>query len=734
MLDTKLKSNKDKIFISIISILIVMVASLGMIVSYPSIKKIAEENKYNPYEQSNFLSKLNDSNNGLYYMMKSEIDEKVKVTDIFINKDYTDENNSYYNNAESYERELKNSIYSHMRELNNGLRNLEYYAIDKDSEVVLSRSDYDIGSLIGKDGDSDKINELSEIYGFYIVIDYDEKGKASVKNIKGADSLDVLREFIDNEFFGRKSIENMSINTIKNATFVYGIPKDFGLNTWGGYQSGNSLGYYIRNAEKAPYADAGSIFITIATGFILLCAFLIPYKKERELIYFDKISRIPLELHLIVGWFTALFIIWGPENMIFGTVNGNLTWFFGFNISQLTLSNNVTYLLNLIHWFICFGLIFIYGILIKYIFAKGFLRYIRENTIISMICRFIRNNYKNISRNLTAIDLKEKNTKKIVKILGINLIILIIMCSMWFFGIILAIVYSFILFKKANKHYYDISSKYKKLCDITNEISGGNLDMNIDEDLGVFDSLKEDLGNIQTGFKKAVEEEVKSERMKTDLISNVSHDLKTPLTSIITYVDLLKNNDLTEADKKLYLDTLEKKAQRLQDLIEDLFEVSKATSGNIILNIVDVEVVSLMKQTLLELSDKIENEELIVRSNFPNDKVMLSLDSQRMFRVFENLIINITKYAMKGSRVYIDIIDLNGKVEIILKNMSATEIDFNVNEITDRFVQGDKSRNTKGAGLGLAIAKSFVELQGGTFGIDVDGDLFKVKIQFNKNQ
>ena len=257
-------------------------------------------------------------------------------------------------------------------------------------------------------------------------------------------------------------------------------------------------------------------------------------------------------------------------------------------------------------------------------------------------------------------------------------------------------------------------------------------DVKIEEDLGLFEPFKGDLEKIQCGFKKAVDEEVKSQRMKTDLISNVSHDLKTPLTAIITYADLLKDENLSDEKRKQYIETLDRKAQRLQVLIENLFEVSKATSGNITLNIENIDVVSLMKQTLFELEDKLEKASLLVRKNMPKEKVILPLDSQRTFRVFENLIINITKYAMPNTRVFIDIIENEDDVAIIMKNMAAEEITFNVDTIAERFVRGDESRNTEGSGLGLAIAKSFVELQGGTFNISVDGDLFKVKIVFVK--
>lgn len=181
-----------------------------------------------------------------------------------------------------------------------------------------------------------------------------------------------------------------------------------------------------------------------------------------------------------------------------------------------------------------------------------------------------------------------------------------------------------------------------------------------------------------------------------------------------------------------YLETLDQKANRLKILIEDLFEMSKASSGNITINLQEVEVTSLMKQTLLELEDKIEEANLMIRSNFPDHKVILMLDSERMFRVFDNLILNITKYAMPRTRAYIDILDNENQVQIIFKNMSAEEINVNVDELTERFVRGDQARHTEGSGLGLAIAKSFVELQEGTFEIQIDGDLFKVIITFNK--
>ena len=184
-----------------------------------------------------------------------------------------------------------------------------------------------------------------------------------------------------------------------------------------------------------------------------------------------------------------------------------------------------------------------------------------------------------------------------------------------------------------------------------------------------------------------MEEEVKSQRMKADLITNVSHDLKTPLTAIITYVNLLKEEGTNEEERKAYINTLDKKSQRLKNLIDDLFEVSKATSHNVSLNIVDVDIIDLIKQLLLEMDDKIRESGITFRFNYPEEKLVLKLDSDKTYRVFENLLMNVIKYSMQNTRAYIDITRSEDEVMIAVKNISAAEINFNPEEITERFVR-----------------------------------------------
>ena len=264
----------------------------------------------------------------------------------------------------------------------------------------------------------------------------------------------------------------------------------------------------------------------------------------------------------------------------------------------------------------------------------------------------------------------------------------------------------------------------------TNEIAQGNLNVTIEEDLGVFEPFKPQIYRIEEGFRNAVAEEVKSQRMKSELITNVSHDLKTPLTAIITYVKLLQEPGVTEEQRKEYLETLDRKSLRLKALIEDLFEVSKANSQNITLDIRDVDIVSMVKQVEFEMEDKLADAGLDVRMSMPEEKVIVPLDSQKTFRIFENLFGNIAKYALPGTRVYVNGFTAKDEVTIILKNIAAQELSASGEELTERFVRGDASRNTEGSGLGLYIAKNLTQAQHGEFQIQLDGDLFKIILDF----
>lgn len=270
-----------------------------------------------------------------------------------------------------------------------------------------------------------------------------------------------------------------------------------------------------------------------------------------------------------------------------------------------------------------------------------------------------------------------------------------------------------------------------QLMEAAKEISTGNLDYSIDKSgMSVaFVGFAENLQGIQRGLQKAVSEAVKGERMKTELITNVSHDLKTPLTSIINYVDLLKKEELDNQKAAEYLLILDEKSARLKQLIEDLIEASKASSGNLAVAAEKVDLYQLVMQAYGEYEEKIEKAGLDIRTNIVEKDIFVRADGKHLWRIIENLLSNALKYSMANSRVYINI-DKNEKYGLLtIKNISAFPLEISPEQLTERFVRGDASRTTEGSGLGLSIAQSLTNLQGGKFKVEIDGDLFKVTVE-----
>lgn len=266
-------------------------------------------------------------------------------------------------------------------------------------------------------------------------------------------------------------------------------------------------------------------------------------------------------------------------------------------------------------------------------------------------------------------------------------------------------------------------------------IAEGDLQYKIDERY-MFGEVKEfadNLNSINDNISSAVNEKVRSERLKTELITNVSHDIKTPLTSIINYVDLIKKEQTDNEKIGEYAVILEKHSLRLKRLTEDLVEVSKAQTGNLEIRKEPSNVYVLLTQALGEYDEKLKAAELEVVLNFSCNNCIILADGQKLWRVFDNLLSNICKYAQPHTRVYLSLEETEKNVSVTFKNISASPLNISSDELTERFVRGERSRNTEGSGLGLSIAKSFVELQNGNFEISIDGDLFKAKLTFDKN-
>ena len=290
----------------------------------------------------------------------------------------------------------------------------------------------------------------------------------------------------------------------------------------------------------------------------------------------------------------------------------------------------------------------------------------------------------------------------------------------------------FILYKtiKIFKDYLQIEKKLK-------DVYEGNTQSELDEKSveNVFKNSVIYLNDISNGFENAVQDRMKSERMKAELITNVSHDIKTPLTSIINYVDLLKQENIQDEKAREYIEILENKSQRLKRLTEDLVEASKVSTGNISLNFEKINIVELIKQATGEFEDKFKRRELEPIINSDQNEINIMADSKYMYRIIENLYSNISKYALENSRVYVDIkmskTEPVPNVQIEIKNISKDKLNISADELMQRFVRGEKSRTTEGSGLGISIAQNLTELQNGKFELKLDGDLFKVELTFN---
>lgn len=272
----------------------------------------------------------------------------------------------------------------------------------------------------------------------------------------------------------------------------------------------------------------------------------------------------------------------------------------------------------------------------------------------------------------------------------------------------------------------------RKLRDGARALAAGDFDSRVDVSKmhWEFKSHGDDLNRIGDGIALAVEKQLKSERMKTELITNVSHDIKTPLTSIINYVDLLKKEEIQPDEAKEYIAVLDRQSQRLRKLTEDVIEASKASTGNIPVELSKTDMNVLLSQAAGEYGDKLAQNQLELVLGLSEKPLEIMADGRLLWRVFDNLMGNAAKYAMPGTRVYVTTSENGGRAEAVFKNISEAQLNISADELMERFTRGDTSRNTEGSGLGLSIADSLTGLQGGKFGIEIDGDLFKAKVSF----
>lgn len=731
-----------------------LLLSLGLILIHPYIVQ-TEDNSSPVLETEQNLSWICESTYLLYHDLYNKVNQSdISYMELYLEAEEgvewileDDAWERYHNGNYDYEGILEGGDFSELLDETDIYRSYFRYVENMFSQLNTYydyvAEDLESGEKITNMADTE-INPSQQ--KFYISLLFDEHGRVSIEDIQGENKESIRRIMTELtrstrmiSLYDMGYIQNLVNNEyVHESIYPAGCRIQYAVTetAWAqivqdGYAVQTIDGYWTPDVTRYYAASFLASIVSIMILFCFFAALILPVKCEEDAKPWKKLPALclPLEVLVIAGSIAFSFI---PLLLELSHITAAGESFSDYLFMKDSRVQVVFYLLTFLVYGGYLFLWYCFGISAKAIPDMGIKRYIKERCLFYQffpLCKrcflFIKEKILKIYDDINHFDVTRNAHKTIIKIVLVNAVILFVIGSLWFSGVAIAIVYSILLYFLLRKYISDLQKKYSILLHATNEIAQGNLNVAIVEDLGVFEPFKPQIIRIQDGFKNAVEEEVKSQRMKAELITNVSHDLKTPLTAIITYINLLKDEKITEEQRRDYLDTLERKSLRLKVLIEDLFEVSKANTQNIQLNIMDVDLLNLVRQVAFETSDKLKESNLELRMKLPEEKWIFPLDSQKTYRIYENLFANISKYALPGTRVYVEAVQDGDLYKISLKNITAQEIQVSAEELTDRFVRGDSSRNTEGSGLGLAIAKSFLQIQGGNLELQVDGDLFK---------
>ena len=445
--------------------------------------------------------------------------------------------------------------------------------------------------------------------------------------------------------------------------------------------------------------------IVVGLIFLILLMRVAGRRPGREEVVLNLHDRIPYDLYLAAQVFLNIFC-WGglmEEGIWYLSANEDLAgvlWVAGAGLG---------------------GSILIIAFLLTTV-TRIKARTIFRNTVIWWLCKLLWRGCKAVVRGIRNTIDSLPMTRRTVVIFVLYLIGTVVSGA----TIILALPYQALALYLLCRW----TMQWKKMRAATQEIIAGKADVKIEHEK-FYPDLKEhaeQLNALGSSIDNAVNERMKSERFKSELITNVSHDLKTPLTSIINYVDLLKKEEIENPTAREYIEVLDRKSQRLKKLTEDLVEASKASTGALTVNKDDLDLVQLIRQAMGEYEEKLTNAGLSLVTNLPEGEIRIRADGRHVWRVLDNLLNNCVKYALEGTRVYLDASAWNGNAVITVKNISRNPLNIPAEQLVERFVRGDESRTTEGSGLGLSIARSLTELQGGRFSLDIDGDLFKAKV------
>ena len=469
-----------------------------------------------------------------------------------------------------------------------------------------------------------------------------------------------------------------------------------------------------------PFVLLALLISSFVIGVYLL---LISWKILAKTQFFKTILSWKAEFNIFFFFFFTILVI------------SVCMYIMGVTINDILLPAMVRYGLpaagvwvNIINFCLFFLSLFFIGIdiyYVKYSLCSGFVRFLKEDTWLGNRIMELYGGIKDLSNY----DLDQKIKSLILKGVLLNTVLMFLCALFW--GWLLVLIYGVVSYIFLLHQAQRIVKEYDKLLVRLDRIAQGDFKVDDQYQTSILPSLQEKLDTVQEDFEEAVKERVRSQNLRTELITNVSHDLKTPLTGIKSYLELLNDSQLSAEDKEEYLIRLNQYTDRLSKLIEDLFEVSKANSGNIQLETQNVDIVSLVEQVLVENETMLEKKGLSPVIRKPEEPILCLLDGDKTVRIFENLLSNVAKYALENTRVFVTMEKNQDTVDIMIQNISKTPLDFDPHDITERFVRADQSRHEEGSGLGLAIVKSFCEIQNGSFTVQLDGDVFKAIVSFS---
>ena len=667
----------------------------------------------------------------------------ISIIDVSITSQYGEmEGPEEYIETEEFGREYLLTLIYNVRDIRRDKNRMQM-----DIESESTSETYETASEITEETPYDNYNEIEdesyEYPVYYEVINYnntrisqyinyiiiDKENGNMFTNIRSnnyPEEINKLKSEKKNWSYQDGNITT-NINSINQESTKYMTSSTYSTDNFEGYEvysniDPNTLNYsnslYVQqtvyNMFKGHENLPTYLIPLSAISIIIMIVYLIwatGHEKGKEGIQLNSIDKISYEIISIV----IMFVIGMMMSFAIASVESQ--------IPQRILMS--VFLLCYLIGYACLAVWV--STTIRRLKAKQFIR----SFLTYKVCRWIKVTIEKIFRKVT--DKENANRKITIMYWGFVVISIILACTMWS-GIGLLVLIAFWVWA-----YYKLlqyNKKVQKINEALRNIYEGNPNVKLNEEEleGTLKIMAKYINDIAGGFTNAIEQSLKSERLKTELITNVSHDIKTPLTSIINYVDLLKKEDINNAQIEQYIAVLDKKSQRLKKLIEDLVEASKVSSGNVKLNMEVINLKELLNQTIGEFEDKLEKKNLKIEMDLPSENVLIKADNRYLYRVIENVFSNISKYALEGSRVYIKLEKQKEEVYLEFKNISKDKLNISAEELMQRFVRGDKSRYTEGSGLGLSIAESLTELQGGKFKIDIDGDLFKVEIKWKSEQ